>query len=200
MDQPVLLTAQNAHRVKTVRPVGSPQGEPSQFNYRGKRLGFRHHLHTVGEGDGAVTVLENSYPQWEVVECHRPDYLGCYWQLAQDAYRNTSQDPDILGEDSIASYEKQLHDDLMNMPEAEREQYMQNFKSYYSNMLSASSRCASTFVTGAANFNHRKNEKANASYQKRIDDFTEWRERALKAIAKRVEDQIPEEQKRKEEL
>lgn len=201
MDQPILLTAQNAHRVKTVRPVGNPQSEPFQFNYRGQRLGFRHYLHTVtvGEGNTAASVLKDNYPQWEVVEFLHPDYLGCYWQLAQNAYRNTSQDPDILGEDSIASYEKQLHDDLMNIPEAEREQYMQNFKSYYSNMLSASSRCASTFVTGAANFNHRKNEKANASYQKRIDDFTEWRERALKAIAKRVEDQKPEEQKRKEE-
>lgn len=199
MDQPILLTVQNAHRVKTARPVGNPQSEPFQFNYRGQRLGFRHYLHTVGESSTAAPVLKDNYPQWEVVEFHHPDYLGCYWQLAQDAYRNTSQDPDILGEDSIVLYEKQLHDDLMNMPEAEQEQYMQNFKSYYSNMLSASSRCASTFVTGAANFNHRKNEKANASYQKRINDFTEWRERALKAIAKRVEDQKPEEQKREKE-
>lgn len=35
MNQPVLLTVQNAHRVKTVRPVNNPQSEPSQFNYRG---------------------------------------------------------------------------------------------------------------------------------------------------------------------
>lgn len=199
MNQPVLLTVQNAHRVKTVRPVGNPQSEPSLFNYRGQRLGFRHHLHTVGEGSIAAPVLKDNYPQWEVVEFLHPDYLGCYWQLAQDGYRNTSQDPDILGEDSIASYEKQLHDDLMKMPEEEREQYISNFKHYYSNMLSASSRCASTFVTGAANFNHRRNEKANVSYQKRSDEFTEWRERALKTIAKRIEAEKPEDQKREEE-
>lgn len=199
MNQPILLTVQNAHRVKTVRPVGNPQSEPSQFNYRGQRLGFRHHLHTVGEGSIATPVLKESYPQWEVVEFHHPDYLGCCWQQAQDAYRNSSQDPDIVGEDSIVSYEKMLHDDLMKMPEGEREQYISNFKHYYSNMLSASSRCASTFVTGAANFNHRRNEKANASYQKRSDEFSEWRERALKAIAKRIEVEKPEDQKREEE-
>lgn len=85
MNQPVLLTAQNAHRVKTVRPVDNPKSEPSQFNYRGQRLGFRHHLHTIGEGNTVAPVLKDNYPQWEVVEFLHPDYLGCYWQLAQDA-------------------------------------------------------------------------------------------------------------------
>lgn len=89
MNQPILLTAQNAHRVKTVRPVDNPQSEPSQFNYRGQRLGFRNHLHTIGEGSAATPVYKDNYLQWEVVEFHHPDYLGCYWQLAQDAYRNT---------------------------------------------------------------------------------------------------------------
>lgn len=199
MNQPILLTASNAYRVKTVRLVDNPQSEPSQFNYRGQRLGFRNYLHTVGENGTAIPVPIKDYPQWEIVEFLHPDYLGCYWQQAQDAYRNNSQDPDILGEDSIASYEKQLHDDLMNMPEEERELYLQNFKHYYSNILSASSRCASTFITGAEKFNFTKNEKANVSYQKRSDEFSEWRERALKAIGKRVEEQKPEEQKKEEE-
>lgn len=199
MNQPILLTAQNAHRVKNVRPVDNPQSEPSRFNYRGQRLGFRNHLHTIGEDDAATPVSKDNYPQWEVVRFHYPDYLGCYWQQAQDAYRNTSQDPDILGEDSIVAYEKTLHYDLMKMPEGEREQYIQNFKQHYSAMLAASSRCASTFVTGAANFNHRRNEKANESYQKRSEEFTEWRERALKAIAKRIEAGKPEEQKKDED-
>lgn len=199
MNQPILLTTQNAHRVKTVRPVNNPQSTPSQFNYRGQRLGFRNYLHTIGEGNTATPVYKDNYPQWEVIEFHHPDYLGCYWQQAQDAYRNTSQDPDIVGEDSIASYEKLLHDDLINMPEGEREPYMQNFKRYYSNMLSASSRCASTFITGAANFNHQRNEKANVSYQKRSEEFSEWRERALKAIAKRTEELKPEGQKKEED-
>lgn len=199
MNQTILLTAQNAHRVKTVRPVDNPQSEPSQFNYRGQRLGFRNHLHTIGESNAATPVYKDDYSQWEIVEFHHPDYLGCYWQLAQDAYRNTSQDPDIIGEDSIVSYEKMLHDDLMNMPQGERELYIQNFKQYYSNMLSASSRCASTFVTGAGNFNHRRNEKANVSYQKRSDEFSQWRERALKVIAKRMEVRKPEDQKKEED-
>ena len=199
MNQPVLLTVQSAHRVKTVRPVDNPQSEPSRFNYRGQRSGFRNHLHTIGEGSAATPVYKDNYPQWEAVEFHHPDYLGCYWQQAQDAYRNTSQDPDILGEDSIVAYEKTLHDDLMKMPEGEREQYIQNFKQHYSAMLAASSRCASTFVTGAANFNHRRNEKANESYQKRSGEFSEWRERALKAIAKRLEAGKPEEQKKDED-
>ncbi len=199
MNQPILLTVQNAHRVKTVRPVDNPQSEPSRFNYRGQRSGFRNHLHTIGEGSAATPVYKDNYPQWEAVEFHHPDYLGCYWQQAQDAYRNTSQDPDILGEDSIVAYEKTLHDDLMKMPEGEREQYIQNFKQHYSAILAASSRCASTFVTGAANFNHRRNEKANESYHKRSEEFTEWRERALKAIAKRIEAGKPEEQKKDED-
>lgn len=199
MNQPILLTASNAYRVKTVRLVDNPQSEPSQFNYRGQRLGFRNYLHTVGESDTAIPVPIKDYPQWEVVEFLHPDYLGCYWQQAQDAHRNTSQDPDIVGEDSIASYEKQLHDDLMNMPEEERELYLQNFKHYYSNILSASSRCASTFITGAEKFNFTKNEKANVSYQKQIGEFSEWRERALKTIAKRMEAHKPEAQKKDED-
>ena len=82
MNQTILLTAQNAHRVKTVRPVDNPQSEPSRFNYRGQRLGFRNHLHTIGEGS-ATSVYKDNYLQWEVVEFYHPDYLGCYWQLAQ---------------------------------------------------------------------------------------------------------------------
>jgi hypothetical protein len=84
------------------------------------------------------------------------------------------------------------------MPEEEKERYISNYKKYFSAWLSACSGCASSAITGGSGFNVRKAEAANNREHARMEDFIQWREKALKAIAKRREENKPEEQKRNE--
>ena len=51
---------------------------------------------------------------------------------------------------------------------------------------------ASSVITGGSGFNVRRAEKANASEHNRMMEFLDWREKALKAIAKKIEDNKPQ--------
>lgn len=54
-------------------------------------------------------------------------------------------------------------------------------------------------ITGPARFPTSRNNKANNAYDNAVNEFEEWRKRAVKAINKRMEDAKPEEQKQAEE-
>lgn len=120
-------------------------------------------------------------------------------ELARRAFYWTSFDPDKRGAQTISGHEEQLNEDLTDMPESEKERYITNYKKYFSAWLSAHSNCASSAVTGGSGFNVRRAEKANLTERKRSDEFMQWRENALKAIAKRIEQNKPEAQKRNED-
>lgn len=102
-------------------------------------------------------------------------------------------------ESAILTYEAELHQDLQNIPETERGRYIDNYKKYFSAMLSSQASCASTMITGPAGFNPQRNEKANKSYDNRLDEFRSWRDRALAAIALKTESTKTHEQKLEEE-
>lgn len=183
-----LLTKKNAHRVTMVRRKGSPESAPVAFKYRGKHgFGIGNFQHLLGEGDAARVIPENEFGQWEVVETAHPGYLEESWGNACHAHYWNSQNPELRGEDDITSYEKELHEDLMSIPENEREQYMANYKSHLSGLWASESRVANAFVTGPSNFNYRRNEKANRAFENKYKDFRQWRERTLKAVGKRKE-------------
>lgn len=118
--------------------------------------------------------------------------LSEFKDLAYRAFYWTSFSPEKRGEDTIKSHEEQLNEDLLNIPDEEKERYISNYKKYFSSWLSAHSRCASSAITGGSGFNVRRAEKANTSEHNRLIGFSEWRERALKAIAKKIEDNKPQ--------
>lgn len=119
-------------------------------------------------------------------------------QLAYRAFNWTSFDPQKRGERTLQEHEDQLNDDLQNIPESEKERYIQNYKKYFSEWLSAHSNCASSAITGGSGFNVRRAEKANNREHAKYEQFIEWREKALKAIARKIEENKPDEQKRNE--
>lgn len=124
--------------------------------------------------------------------------LGHLSEMAYRAYSGTSFSPEKRAYDLIRSYSEELSNDLENMPEADRERYKENYIKHLSAWLSAKSNCISTMITGGSNFPVRRAQKANDSEHKRGQEFTEWRERALKAIAKAKEAAKPEAQKQSE--
>lgn len=106
------------------------------------------------------------------------------YQLAYRAHSGTSFSPEKRADSIVNGYSEELESDLVKIPEGERERYIQNYRKYLSNWLSAKSRCISPMITGPANFPVRRNEKANNSERKRGEEFFAWRERALHAIEK----------------
>jgi hypothetical protein len=124
--------------------------------------------------------------------------LDKFSKLAYQAFYWTSFDPEKRGKQTIESYSHELTQDLEGIPEEERERYQTNYEKYFSAWLSAHSRCASSAVTGPANFPARRIEKANKAEQNRFKEFIEWREKAHKAIAKKIEQAKPESQKQNE--
>jgi hypothetical protein len=126
--------------------------------------------------------------------------LSKFSNLAYNAYRNISFSPERRRDSTIASYSEELDSDLANMPESERERYKAKYESLFSNWLSAKSRCASSMITGPANFPVRRMDKANRSEENRYKEFIDWREKVLKYIEKRKEDSKPEYQKQNEKF
>lgn len=195
----MILTRENAHRVTTVRRKNTPESKPVAFHYRGKRYGYCNFSHLVGEPGKEEILAPADFKDWEVVEVAHPGYLEAYFKQACDSYNLTSFSPEERGETDIATHEKELHEDLMAMPEDQRERYMENYKRYFSAMIAANGRCASAMITGPARFNTSRNEKACNSHAKSVMAFREWRERALEAIRKATEAAKPEEQRLEEE-
>lgn len=121
-------------------------------------------------------------------------------EIAYRAYTGTSFSPEKRAADIIASSESELNADLGDMPEFEHPQYIANYKKHLTAWLGAKGRCISTMITGGSNFPIRRAEKANQSEHNRLNDFMNWREAALKAIAKRKQDSKPQAVKDNEEF
>lgn len=111
------------------------------------------------------------------------------------AYNNISFSPEQRGESIVREYSAELTGDISNMPESDKVAYISRYEALLLNWLSAKSRTISTMITGPANFPVRRAEKANQSEQNRYSEFRDWRDKALKGIAKRKEDSKPQDQK-----
>jgi len=121
--------------------------------------------------------------------------LSEFKELAYRAHTGTSFSPEKRRDDIISSSEQELNGDLETMPETEHAGYIAGYKKHLSAWLGAKSRCISTMITGGSNFPVRRAEKANQSEHHRLNEFIDWRENALKSIAKRKEASKPQAQK-----
>lgn len=129
---------------------------------------------------------------------YKLNHLEGLKQLATRAFYWTSQDPEGRGLRTLIDYDKELTEDLVTIPENEKDYFKTKYKEKLSSWLQACSRCASSFITGGAGFNTRKAEIANNSERNRYNEFREWREWQFKQIAKRQELAKSPEEKEKE--
>lgn len=198
MEQKVVLSKKNCHRAAVVQNISNPEWGTFKFNYKEQELPNKRFTHTIGVGSNSRILDQSEFNGWEVVSWKYAVSLEEYWDLAYRAYAWTSFDPDKAGERTIISYERELNGDLENIPAEEQERYINNYKKHFSAWLSAHSNCASSAITGGSGFNVRRAEKANNREHARMGDFIQWREKALKAIARKKEDSKPENIKRAE--
>lgn len=205
MENQVVLSKRNCHRAAKVRQIEHPEYGEWLFEWRGQDLGgnmmhrdYAHIASRPGNGN-AIVVFDGDLPQWEVVSWKYEVNLEELWTAAYNAFYSTSFVPEERATQYIRDYENELNTDLLNMPESEKEHYITKYKDWVRTLFAKHSRIMSAMITGPARFPTHRNEKANNSYDSAHSEFREWREKALKAIARRIEEAKPAEQRENEE-
>lgn len=115
-------------------------------------------------------------------------------ESARRAHYWTSFSPDRRGQQTLEEHQAQLNTDIEllekeGVPEDIIIDYINRFVNLFSQWLSKKSRCASTMITGSANFNVRRAQKANRSEENFYEVFQQWRERAKRAIIRKQQPQ-----------
>ncbi|GAB1376861.1 hypothetical protein MASR1M48_17130 [Lactococcus petauri] len=108
------------------------------------------------------------------------------------SYRNTSFSPERRGEGDFNYYTQLLKDDLEKLGE-NKGNYERKFIAKIMLFYHRQSRCASSMITGPANFNYRRNSKAMDSRDRAIQDFDHWRTRYFRLV-NRVRTLSPEDE------
>lgn len=205
MENQVILSKRNCHRAAKVRQIEHPEYGEWLFEWRGQDLGgnmmhrdYAHIASKPGYGN-AIVVSDSNLPQWEVLSWKYEVNLEELWEAAYNAFYSTSFVPEERAMQYIRDYEQELNADLANMPEGEKEHYITKYKDWVRTLFAKHSRIMSAMITGPARFPTHRNEKANNSYDAAYKEFREWREKALKAIARRIEEAKPAEQRENEE-
>ena len=201
----ILLSKKNYHRAsKVVNLENQEQGE-FLFIWRGKKLSnnlmhcdYAHTAIRISDNE-VVVIYDKDLGSWAVTDWKYKVNLEELWKCACDAFYSTSFSPEERGAYYIRTYEEELNADIENMPEDERERYISKYKEWVQILFNKHSRIMSSMITGPARFPTRRNEKMNNYYENAVSEFRAWREKVLKAIARRIEDAKPEEQKADEE-
>lgn len=113
-------------------------------------------------------------------------------EKAKRAHYWTSFSPERRGEQMIKDYSEELSADLeelrsKNVNDENIDDYKARYESLFSSYLHAKSGTFSAMITGPANFNTRRHAKANRSEERHYEIFREWRERAKKAIIRKMQ-------------
>lgn len=191
------LTKKNAYRVTAIKRIGTDE-EPVPFHFRKLHSGMNSYTHLYGDENEKKELHPSDFKEWEAVAFRYSGHLEELQEKAYDAYRWSSFDPDVRGETDIMQYEKLLQEDLLQIPEEKQEEYIAVYKQKFSALLGSLSNCASTMIAGPANFNHKRNEKANRSYDNKCNEFQEWRKKFISAMQRMKETARPEEEKQEE--
>ncbi|AAO77688.1 hypothetical protein C5Z03_01190 [Bacteroides thetaiotaomicron] len=113
------LTKTNAHRAESIRRIGTDK-DAVAFHFRKKSTGMYMYIHTYTENGEEKELRASDFKNWEVTEFKYPGYLEELEEIAVNAYRWNSHDPETRAETDIMGYEKQLHEDLKKIPEAKK--------------------------------------------------------------------------------
>ncbi len=206
MEQYAILTKKNCHRADKVRQIAHPEYGEWTFKWRGKKLreGFMHteyaHLASQPGGGNEKVVFDNDAGMkfWEVVSWKYNENFEDLWERAVRAHSATSFNPERRAEQFIREYEGLLQEDLQQMTADDKEQYVAKFRGWLETLLDRHSRIMSAMIVGPAKFPSKRDEKMNNSYDNALVEFKEWREKALKAIARKIENAKPQAQKLEE--
>lgn len=129
------------------------------------------------------------------------------YQLACDAYRNTSFTPERRATSDQQTYADDvngLYADMLRLAitdqqkallAEEMERYRQGYLERYKAYLASHANVASPMITGPARFPIARNEKRSHWADNKRHEFLEWRNKARTAIQRKLLDARPEEQK-----
>jgi hypothetical protein len=135
----------------------------------------------------------------------KPEELD--YQLAYRAHANTSHVPEDRARQAQQGYADDVNgfyaemfkhavtDQQKTLLAEEMERYRQGYLQHYGAYLASHSRVASSMITGPANFPVAQQRKRGQAADNKRDEFLEWRDRARKAIERKVLDARPEEAK-----
>ena len=119
----ITLTRKNAYRVKKIREQGTDD-EAVLFHFRKRCTGMGSYVHTIEAADGETELHPSEFEKWEAVEFLYPGYLEDLLDAAYNAYRWSSFEPEARAETDIMQYEKQLVEDLKQIPEKKQNEYV----------------------------------------------------------------------------
>lgn len=110
-------------------------------------------------------------------------------KMAQDAHRWMSHDPDKMGTRYVEDFSRILEEDEAQLKELglsdeKTAEYATKFEILFKCWIARLSNCSNWFMTGGANYNVRRNEKARNSEQKAYEIFKAWREKTIKRAGK----------------
>lgn len=119
-------------------------------------------------------------------------HFGQYYNQFYAAYNWTSFSPDRRAEQNIIEFSNLLEEDLKELGDTPGN-YKEKFTEYLLKWMNSKSNCASSMITGPANFNVRRNEKANNRERANYEKFSNWRDRYFKAV-NRIPTKSPEQE------
>lgn len=122
-----------------------------------------------------------------------------HYESARRAYSWSSMNPERSAKINLNGHIAELTSDLNDIPEEDHVWYTEKYVNYYLTYLSAKGRTASSMVTGSSKFPTERNRKALDSEHNKYEAFQNWREKAKKAIVKRIKRNKPEDQKQNED-
>lgn len=112
----------------------------------------------------------------------RRESVNAIKQVAYDAGRGISMDPERYGESLMDHLECELQQFLSKIPEEIRSEYEGRYIEKYKEWLYAMSRCLSVMIAGAGNFNVRRHEKTNRAEENARQRLSEWAEKVIKRV------------------
>lgn len=189
----IILTRKNCHRAAQVRLIDAPEMGIYEWGFReiktGNGMFSCSFAHAAKQDDDILQIrdAEIELNKWEVVSWKYEVNFEDLWNKAVRAFEGTSFSPEKRAELYIREYEETLLDDLKKLPEDEHKEYTEKFRTWVIILFDKHSRILSSMITGPARFPTSRNEKANNSYDKAVTEFSEWREKYARKVAKRIE-------------
>lgn len=139
------------------------------------------------------------------------EFLKLDYQLAYDAYRNTSFDPERRAKTQVDGFEdtlKEVYEEAKSLVKTDEQMAVldESFNKFQNGLLKkkqahlyAKSRCLSAMITGPANFPTRRNQKALDSEHKRAEEFLSYFYRGVEIIKRNVKKALSGEELKKEQ-